>query len=344
MAERKQRLVAEGLLVGVTAIWGWTFVLVKDAVARYPVLPFLALRFALAAVLVGLLALLLSRSGFGARRSRPTALAPSQGRPGRPRWAGRGLSPVVTGGVLMGLFLAGGYIFQTFGLERTTASNAGFITGLFVVLVPVLEYLIWRRGGGWGSVVAALLATLGLFLLSGGASGLHLLGDSLVFLCAVSFAAHILATARYAVDYDVMTLTAVQLGVVAVVCAVLAVVADIAGLAQGDLTWPRDPLVVLAIVITAVFASALAFFIQTYAQQHAAPARTAVIMTMEPVFAGVFGYLLAGDRLGAAAWVGAGLILAGMLAAELWPQAHDHVEVAPQGQAWVDIPSGQEPG
>ena len=329
MAERRRRLVAEVLLVGVTAVWGWTFVLVKDAVAQYPVLPFLALRFALAAFLVAVLAGVLSR-GRGAGRRR------SSGE--------RRLSPVVTGGVLMGLFLGAGYIFQTFGLERTSASNAGFITGLFVVIVPALEYALWRRGGGWGSGLAVLLATVGLFLLSGGTSGLHLVGDGLVLLCAVSFAAHILATARYAADHDVMTLTAVQLAVVAGVCGGLAVLGDVTGFSEAPLAWPSEREVLVALVITAVLASAVAFFIQTYAQQHAPPARTAVIMTMEPVFAGAFGYLLAGDRLGAAGWLGAVLIVAGMLAAELWPQTHDHVEVAPEGQAWVDISSGQEPG
>jgi drug/metabolite transporter (DMT)-like permease len=339
--------VAEGLLVGVTAIWGWTFVLVKDAVAQYPVLPFLALRFALAAILVALLAGLLSRgrspgghgggwAGVGADRTLPRRV-----RRFPPVAA---LAPLLRGGVLMGLFLGAGYIFQTFGLERTSASNAGFITGLFVVIVPALEYLLWRRGGGWGSVVAVLLATVGLFLLSGGASGLHLLGDGLVFLCALSFAAHILATARYAAEHDVMLLTAVQLGVVAAVCAGLGAVSDAVGLTEGSLSWPRQPEVLVALAVTAVFASALAFFIQTYAQQHAPPARTAVIMTMEPVFAGVFGYVLAGDRLGTLGWLGAALIVAGMLAAILWPQPRDHVEVAPEGQAWVDVPAAEEAG
>jgi drug/metabolite transporter (DMT)-like permease len=330
VSERRQRLVAEGLLVAVTAVWGWTFVLVKDAVARYPVLPFLALRFATAALLLAGLAAVLAR-----RRRRHDARAPAA----RPA----GVPGVVTGGVVMGLFLGAGYVFQTFGLERTTASNAGFITGLFVVLVPAFEYVLWRRGGSAGSMIAVLLAAVGLFLLSGGASGLHVVGDGLVFLCAVSFAAHILATARYAGHHDVLTLTSLQLAVVTVVCGVLAILVPAVGLGEGGLRWPTDPLVLVALAVTAVFATAVAFFVQTYAQRHAPPARAAVVMTMEPVFAGVFGYVLAGDRLGTMGWVGAGLILAGMLAAELWPQGHDHVEVGPEGQAWVDLAPGEEP-
>ncbi len=331
MSERRQRLIAEGLLVAITAVWGWTFVLVKDAVARYPVLPFLALRFAVATILLAGLAAVLARGGRGRRGRRDPWTRP---------FGPRG---VVTGGVVMGLFLGAGYVFQTFGLERTTASNAGFITGLFVVLVPLFEYLLWRRGGSAGSMLAVLLAAIGLFLLSGGASGLHALGDGLVFLCAVSFAAHILATARYARHHDVLTLTALQLGVVAAVCGALALLAPAVGLGEDGLRWPTDPLVLVALAVTAVFATAVAFFVQTFAQRHAPPARAAVIMTMEPVFAGAFGYVVAGDRLGAMGWVGAGLILAGMLAAELWPQAHHHVESGPEGQAWVDLAPGEEP-
>jgi len=216
----------------------------------------------------------------------------------------------------MGLALGAGYVFQTFGLERTTASNAGFITGLMVVLVPVLQGLVWRRWIRGGALAGAVLAAAGLYLISGGAGELRPLGDGLVFLCALSFAVHILVTSVHAEGQDASILTLVQLVTVAVMTAVLAVAAALTGLSPA-LAFPREPSVLFALVVTGVFASAVAFSVQTFAQKHAPPTRTALILTMEPVFAGVFGYLLADERLGATGWVGAGLIFAGMLASEL---------------------------
>lgn len=296
MSDVRKRVVAEILLVAVAAVWGATFVMVKDAVALYPTLAFLALRFGLATLVVAPLVLLPRRVG---------------------RRGGRRRS--LRGGFLMGLFLGAGYIFQTLGLERTSASNAGFITGLFVVLTPVLQGIVWRRWIRGGALVGVLLATVGLFLLSGGAKAGDPLGDSLVFLCAVSFAAHILATARYAEGQDPGELTVVQLGTVALLTAIPSLAGAATGLGPA-LAAPRARAVLLALVVTAVLASAAGFYIQTFAQRHAPPTRTAVILTMEPVFAGVFGYLLAGEVLGPVGWVGAALILAGMLVSERAPR------------------------
>jgi drug/metabolite transporter (DMT)-like permease len=333
IAAPRTQLGAEALLIGVAAVWGSTFVLVKDAVALYPTLPFLAIRFALATLFLLPLALLRLQRRAGAASAEAAAVIPA----GRgPRDSRR----VVRGGLVMGLFLGAGYIFQTFGLERTTASNAGFITGLFVVLTPLLQALVFRVWIGRGALVGVALAFAGLFLLSGGAAlvqgdgGTHLGGDLLVFLCAVSFAAHILATARYAAEEDPILLTVVQLAVVSLLAGSLTVVAWVTGL--GELPeLPREPQVLLAIGVTAVFASALGFFIQTYAQRHSPPTRTAVILTMEPVFAGLFAYLLADERLSTAGWLGAGLILAGMLVTELLPGERSRWVNVEEGTAWV---------
>jgi drug/metabolite transporter (DMT)-like permease len=347
IASSRRQLLAEGLLVGVAAVWGSTFVLVKDAVALYPTLPFIAVRFALATLVLLPLALVrLRRSALG---SRPAQL-------GSRNYLRAGLDlrsrRVVRGGLVMGLFLGAGYIFQTFGLERTTASNAGFITGLFVVLTPLLQAVLFRVWIGRGALAGVLLAFAGLFLLSGGAAGLqgqgagHLGGDFLVFLCAVSFAAHILATSRYAADEDPIVLTTIQLAVVGLLAGALTVASWLAGLSELP-ELPREPRVLVALGVTAIFASALGFFIQTYAQTYSPPTRTAVILTMEPVFAGYFAYLWADERLSAAGWVGAGLILAGMLVTELLPgesRKWVHVE---EGTAWVgeeDIRPQRSPG
>jgi drug/metabolite transporter (DMT)-like permease len=277
---------AEGALVGIAAVWGLTFVMVQDAIAELPPTAFLGYRFAAAALLVGIVFWApLQRLGLDGLRA----------------------------GVLMGVFLTAGYIFQTLGLEETTASNAGFITGLFVVFTPVLAAVVLRErisAIGWA---AAAVSALGLFLLSGAGGDFALRGDGLVLLCAVSFAAHILATSRAVERHDVGALVAVQLSVCAVVCLAIAA-------AAGDLEEPRGETVWSALIVTALIASALGFFVQTFAQQHAPPARTALILASEPAFAGLFGYLLADERLSAVSWLGAALILAAIAAVEVVPR------------------------
>jgi drug/metabolite transporter (DMT)-like permease len=277
---------AELALVGIAAVWGLTFVMVQDAIAILPTLAFLAYRFTLATAIVAPVfwrrLLTLPRDGWRA-------------------------------GGLMGIFLTAGYIFQTFGLEHTSPSDAGFITGLFVVLTPVIGAIFLGQQISGVAWAAAGVSALGLYLLSGAGGDFTLRGDGLVFLAAVSFACHILATGRAAVRYDTGALLVIQLAIAGGACFILAAV-------SGDLELPRGATVWSALIVTAVFASALGFFVQTYAQQHAPPARTALILASEPAFAGLFGYLLAGDRLSAVAWLGAGLIMAAIVAVELLPR------------------------
>jgi drug/metabolite transporter (DMT)-like permease len=282
----KRETVAELALIGIAAVWGLTFTMVQDAIAILPTLAFLAYRFAGATLIV--LAFFY----------RPLAALPREG------WRAA---------LVMGGFLTAGYIFQTLGLEHTSPSDAGFITGLFVVLTPVLGALVLHQrisGLAWG---AAAVSAFGLYLLSGAGGDFSLRGDGLVFLAALCFAAHILATGRAANRFDVGALLVVQLGVAAFTCLALAT-------ATADLQAPHGSKVWSALVVTAAVASALGFFVQTYAQQHAPPARTALILASEPAFAGLFGYLLAGDRLSAVAWLGAGLIMAAIIAVELLPR------------------------
>jgi drug/metabolite transporter (DMT)-like permease len=223
----------------------------------------------------------------------------------------------------MGAFLTAGYICQTLGLERTSPSDAGFITGLFVVLTPVLGALFLREWISAPAWAAAAVSALGLYLLSGAGGDFQLRGDGLVFLAAVAFAAHILATGRAAGRFDVGALLVVQLGVATVVCLAIAT-------AAGDLAVPHGAKVWSALVVTAVVASALGFFVQTYAQQHAPPARTALILASEPAFAGLFGWLLSHDHLSGVAWLGAGLIMAAIVAVELLPRWRTSVPLPEQ--------------
>jgi drug/metabolite transporter (DMT)-like permease len=274
-------------LVATCAVWGLTFTMVQDAVAELPVPAFLAYRFLAAGVLVAIVF----------------------------RRALRGLgADGVRAGVLMGVFLGVGYFLQTYALERTTASNAGFLTGLFVPLTPLLLAALTRTRPSAIAMGSALLATVGVGLLSGvGGDDLHPAGDALAVGTAICFSFHILATDRGVKDNDIGALLAVQLLVVG--CASLVV----AGIG-GDLEVPTGGTVWSALIVTAVFASAGGFFAQTYAQQYAPPARVALILAMEPAFAGLFGWLLADDTLAATGILGAGLILVAIVAVDLVPR------------------------
>jgi drug/metabolite transporter (DMT)-like permease len=160
--------------------------------------------------------------------------------------------------------------------------------------------------------IAAGVSAGGLYLLSGAGGELDFAGDGLVLLCACAFAGHILATARAVKRYEVGPLLAVQLGLCGAFCFAVALV-------SGDVVAPPEGSVWVALVVTSLFASAVAFFIQTYAQQHAPPARTALILASEPAFAGLFAYLIKGETLSAVGWTGAGLILSAILTVELVP-------------------------
>lgn len=221
-------------------------------------------------------------------------------------------------GVVLGLALGGSFVFQTFGLQRTTASNAGFLTGLYVILTPLFGAVFLRRFPPLSTAAGALVAVGGLLLIAS-PSGLGLgLGDTLVLLCAATAAIHILLLGRFAGIAPAAALATVQLATIAVVSGIATLVAEREPLPTESGIW-------IGIVICAVFASALAFFIQTGAQRFIPPARTAVILVMEAPFAAVFGYLMLDERLGTRGLIGAGLILAGVLTAELFAPAKEQL-------------------
>lgn len=283
----RQQLAADTALLLVTAIWGATFVMVQDAVTGYPVFAFLALRFALAT------AILLP---FFWRSDRPSTFERR-----RDAWLP---------GIAVGLALFVGYTLQTFGLRFTTPAKAGFITGLSVVIVPLGQALLLRRAPGRGPLIGVALATLGLALLSLDADLSIGLGDALVFGCALSFAAHILLVGRFAPVWPPLRLATVQIATVAVASGAMTLaVARPAG-------WPPAN-VWFAAAFTGLLATSLAFWVQSRAQQATSPTHTALIFAAEPVFAGLFSFLLIGEVLGPRQILGSALIVAGMLAAEL---------------------------
>ena len=284
MSSRKVELSAAFALLGVCVLWGSTFVVVKDAIDRMPVMDFLAWRFAIAALAMVVI--------------RPRAVT-SLDRAERRQ------------GVVLGVALGAGYVAQTFGLERTPATVSGFITGLFVVLTPLCAGLLLRRRVDSTSWFGVVLATAGLAVLS--LRGLSVgTGEAVTLLCALAFALHIVGLGEWARSSNAYGLAVVQLSTVAV----LSILAS----APDTLRPPPDAAAWGAVLLTALAATAVGFFVQTWAQSHLAPTRAAVVMTMEPVFAGVFGLTVGGDDLTVRLAVGSLLVLAAMYLVELGPR------------------------
>ena len=268
-------------LIAVTAVWGVTFVQVKDAVELYPLYAFLAVRYAIATGVLGVV---------GARRVR------TLGRAG------------FAAGAILGVLLGVGIGLQTAGLERTTVSSTGFITGLYVVLTPLFGLFLFRTRVGLEVWLGIVLSVAGLAMLSGVHVG-STNGDLLVLASTAAQALQILMVERYANRYDAVALTLVELATCLAGFLVLA-------LARGELSLPRGWTVWGALVVTGVFASALAYLIQVWAQRRLSAARIALVFSLETVFAGLFGYWLSGDRLGWLGWGGCAAILGGIVLAE----------------------------
>ena len=269
-------------LVLVTVVWGVTFVQVKDAVAIYPLFAFLALRFA-----IGSLALF------------PFALTRAR----RNSWKGGAVA-----GALLGLLVAGAYAFQTAGLVHTTVSGAGFVTGLYVVMTPLLALVLLRRRIEPATWLAVVLAGLGFAMLSGIPQGSRS-GNALVLVSALLWAAQIVLMERYAPRFDPLILALGEMTTCLVCFMAIA-------LLRGELSVPHGWVVWGALLVTGLLASAFAFLVQSWAQQQMSAVRTAVVFALEPVFAAIFGVLLAGDRLAWLGWGGCAVIMAGIVLAE----------------------------
>ncbi|HVF75312.1 MAG TPA: DMT family transporter [Acidimicrobiales bacterium] len=258
-------------------LFGTTFVVVQDAVRHVEPVPFLAVRFLIGAV----------------------ALAPFALR--APRQPGR-----TKAGLLCGVALLVGYLFQTIGLQYTTASVSAFVTYLLVVIVPVLAAVVLRRPPSRRVAAGVVLAAVGLFFLTGATDIGFGRGEALTLGCAFAFAVHILLLSELSPRFDTMALTAVQLAFVGLVCLA------IGGLDLTARAWA-------AAAYTGVTASAVAFVLQVYGQRRVGPTRTSLLLMMEPVSAAVLGYAT-GEGLAALALVGAVLILGGVAVAETAPE------------------------
>lgn len=280
---RKRQIRADLALLLMTLIWGSTFVMVKDAVTSFPVFSFLAIRFGMATLVLLIV---------GLKRLRTL------------NWR------KLAAGVAVGLLLFAGYSFQTIGLRYTSASKAGFITGLSVVIVPVLSMLFWKHRPSAGAILGVLLAALGLASLTLNERFSIGYGDLIVLGCAFSYALHIISIGIFAPRIDPIALSIVQIATVTVACTVATFVTGVGWPAPTGQVW-------FAAGFTGLLATALAFGVQTSAQRFTTTTHTALIFVAEPVFAAVFGVLLAGDVLTGRILAGGILIVAGMIISEL---------------------------
>lgn len=283
---RTRQVKANLALLAVAFVWGATFVVVQDALADITPHYFNAIRFTLAFAFLAAV----YRSKFKNIRR-----------------------PTIRAGILIGLILFSGYAFQTVGLKYTTASNSGFITGLAVVLVPLITALTLRRLPTIPVILGVTSATIGLGLLSL-SQGIDRLntGDVLTFFCALSFGLHIVMVGKYAPRHDPVLLALIQIATVAAASLVLGAFTEAVPQPQS---FSRP--VWLALIITAIPATALAFLIQNTVQKFTTPTHTAIIFTTEPVFAALTAFAASGEVLSTRQLAGCVLILAGMLVTEL---------------------------
>ncbi len=284
----RRQYMAEFVLMTVTIFWGGTFPLVKDAIEEIPVMAFLWIRFALAALL------LLVWAGI------PNIL-----RLGAEGWV-RGIG--------LGTLLFFSYAFQTFGLALTSSANAAFVTGLNVVWVPLLAGPILGKPAASGSRIGVVCALIGLFMLTYQEPWQLNPGDALVLVCSVFVAFHILGLDAWTHGFDGRALAFVQISTMAVLSLVGSLIFE-------PISWPRvwTPTIYWAVIVCSVFATVYAFWAMTVFQKMTTPTRAALIYTLEPVFGALMAVFYAGERLSAIAWAGGVLIVAGMIIAETWP-------------------------
>ena len=295
LTERRTALLATLALLAMTATWGSTFFLIHDLFDRVPVVDFLAVRFAVASV-----AMLVVAPHAVAR------LSPAKRR-----------SAVVLG-VLYGL----AQILQTAGLAHTAASISGFITGMYVVATPLFAAVLLRSriGGLTWAAVALAIAGLGVLTLGDLGAGLGLgYGEALTLVAAMLYALHIVGLGAWSTAADAVGMSILQIIVIAVICALAA--------APGGIVLPSGTADWLSVAYMALFAGAAAMLGQTWAQAHLSATRTAIIMSMEPVFAAFFAVLLGGEDLTARMLSGGALVLTAMLIVELVPRRKVEAEV-----------------
>ncbi len=276
-------LQADLSLLAITLIWGSTFTIVKLSLAQVSPILFICIRFWIATLVT-------------------VVFMPRVFRSITPRTLKQGTN--------LALALLGGFLFQTLGLRSTTPSRSAFITSLSVLLVPLLGFFLFRRRPRIRTLIGVALATVGLGLLTLNTLPIKFVrGDILTLICAMVFALHILLIGRYLPGTDFRELVVLQLGGSALLCTLL-----LPMLETPFLAW--DLHIAFYLLVTGVFATGLAFYVQNRAQQFTTPNRTALIFSLEPFFAALFAYLILGQTMTMKEWTGGVLVLAGILTSE----------------------------
>jgi drug/metabolite transporter (DMT)-like permease len=235
----------------------------------------------------------------------------------RPGVLGKIAKEEIFPGMRLAFFMFGGYCFQTAGLQYTTATNSGFVTGASVVLVPLLLGIFWGRTLTRWIYAGAFAALIGLYFLTVPAEGLRYLnrGDVLTFIAAGFYAVHIILVGEYSQEHSVSALSLIQVAGCALMAWPLTGISAAIHWQPIRFLWGWP--LFTSILICAVFATAVAFTVQLWAQQYTSPGHAAILFALEPVFAVITSYLLLHERLSARAWKGAGLVVGGILIAEL---------------------------
>jgi len=280
-------------LLFVAFIWGATFVIVQNAISFLEPHTFNTIRFLLAAIIL---------FGWMIIFQRKQLLTINRN--------------VIFAGLILGFWLFIGYAFQTMGLLYTSSSKAGFITGLSVVLVPIVSFLFFKYKIKPPAIVGIIVATAGLYIMTMSGQTSINIGDVLVFICAIGFSLQIITTGIYTNKYPTLLLTTIQVFTVSLLSMVCSLFFEQWEAAfQTNVLFQGD--VIFALLITSVLATALSFFIQTYVQKYTSSTHTALIFAMEPVFAALTAYLWINERMSINSWIGCICILAGMILAEL---------------------------
>lgn len=289
----KKPWLADFTLLLVAFVWGSTFLIVQQAISSLPPNTFNAVRFSLAALFLFIFQVILYRQQIREYRR-----------------------PLLVAGGMIGFWLCLGYALQTVGLLYTTPSKAGFITGLSVVLVPVFSLFILRDKVKPAAIGGVILAAVGLYLLTQNQSFSFHLGDALVFGCAICFAMQIVITGKFAPHFPALPLAITQLGTVALMSWIYAFFFEEYQLAF-DPQILSIPEVAFGLLVTSIFATALAFLAQTALQKHTSSTRVALIFALEPVFAALTSYVFIDEVLSGRQLFGCLLIFVGMILAEL---------------------------
>ncbi len=273
-------------LISVAVSWGTTFVIVQDAIKDVPVFSFLFMRFFLSFLLMAL---------FSIKRIKELSL------------------PLIKAAVLLGSLFFLGYASQTYALLSLKSSIVAFITGLNVIIVPIVVYLLFRQKVLISSIAGAFIAAIGLWMLTGAENIFDInRGEIYALACATFFAVHIVYTAKLSKEYNVFLLVTVQLFVVSILAFVASIYFD-----PSVLPKKFSYNLMLALVTTVIFATVYALFVQTYMQQFTTPAKAAIIFTMEPVSAAIFSYYYAGETLNILQITGGALMISAMLISEI---------------------------